>query len=178
MNNFTCSWHVDAEFQGWAFTRGAGCFQSSLERRAEPPNTVFKLQREALSTLVYFNSNFYVRNTTWNADTGERRVRENTWHMINKSPPPSRPPAGRLRFLQRARTHTFPKSCEMRVLAPEYSTLSGHNKSAQTHLRQQHRVDPTSAELLEITSLTLRGAPLLLRDQRDQSVSLLLKCVS
>lgn len=177
MNNFTCSWHVDAEFQGWAFTRGAGCFQSSLERRAEPPNTVFKLQREALSTLVYFNSNFYVRNTTWNADTGERRVRENTWHMINKSPP--LPPPCRKVALSPARAHThFSKSCEMRVLAPEYSTLSGHNKSAQTHLRQQHRVDPTSAELLEITSLTLRGAPLLLRDQRDQSVSLLLKCVS
>lgn len=27
--------------------------------------------------------------------------------------------------------------------------------------------DPTSVELLEITSLTLRGAPLLLRDQRE-----------
>lgn len=76
INNFTCSWQLDTELQV-GLVRGAGCFQSSLERRAEHQNTVFKLQSEALFPLVYFNFNFYVRNTTWNADTGEHRVREN-----------------------------------------------------------------------------------------------------
>lgn len=40
-------------------------------------NTVFKLRREALFPLVYFNFNFCVRNSTWNADTVERGAREN-----------------------------------------------------------------------------------------------------
>lgn len=76
---------LDAELRGRACTRGAGCFQSSLERRAGPQNTVFKPQRRALFPLVYFNSNFYVRNTTWNADTGEHEsARRRTWHMIKK----------------------------------------------------------------------------------------------
>lgn len=122
MNNFTCS-HVDAEFQGWACRRGAGCFQSILERCAQPPNTVFDLRREALVPLVYFNSNFYVRNTTWNADTGERRVRENAWHLIIQTC------HARMAALSQAHNvPTFLKAGEMRVLALEYSrALTGHN---------------------------------------------------
>lgn len=122
MNNFTCS-HLDAEFQGWACKRGAGCFQSILERRAQPPNTVFDLRREALVPLVYFNSNFYVRNTTWNADAGERRVQENAWHTIIQTCP------ARMAALSPAHNiPTFLKAGEMRVLALEYNrALGGHN---------------------------------------------------
>lgn len=67
--------------------------------------------------------------------------------------------------------HTFPK-------AERCGATIGYiwyNKSAQTHLRQ--RSDPTSADVLEITSLTLKGAPLLLRDQRGVFI-FFIKCVS
>lgn len=87
INNFTCARHLVRTASGLGLWRGAGCFQSSPERRAEPQNTVFKLRREAWFPLVYFNSDFYVRNTTWNADTSEHRVLDKrTWHMIRNLP--------------------------------------------------------------------------------------------
>lgn len=143
---------------GLAMWRGAGYFQSSPERRAEHQNTVFWAPRRGPFP-GYFNLNFYVRNTTWNADTGEHTAWKRTWHMIKNLP-------CRNTALSPINT-LFSSRWQMRLLTAEYSTLNRHNTSAQTHLRQQYGADSTSAELLEITSLTLKGAPLLLRDRGD-----------
>lgn len=122
-------------------------------------NTVFKLQRKALFPLVYFNFNFCVRNSTWNADTAEHGAREKrTWHMIRVSP------AGILRLLRQ--TPLFPpNSAERCESSLECNTPTRHYTSAQTHLRQRHTADPTPAERIGKNFTHTERRSLLLRDQ-------------
>lgn len=131
---------------------------------------LFKLQSEALFPLVYFKFNFYVRNSTWNADTGEYQC-ENT-HMTHDQTLPLHRKT--LRFLRQ--TH-FSNSWEMRVLT-RILQATGYNTDSRTHLRQQRRADPSSAEVLERTSLTVNGVPLLLWDQATFSSSFQVRVIA
>lgn len=76
INRFTCSCYVGAERQVELVKEGRDV-SSQAWSAVLNINTLFSSSKtEALFPLVYFNFNFYVRNSTWNADTGGRRVRE------------------------------------------------------------------------------------------------------
>lgn len=88
---------------------------------------------EPLCPLVYFNFNFYVRNTTWNADTGKHA------HVIKT------PLQGDCAFFNK---RTIPKAQRCGSSLGYSRLATRHNSSAKTHLRQQPGADPHTSRAI------------------------------
>ena len=75
---------------------------------------------QPLFPVVYFNFNFYVRNTTWNADTGNHRERTHTLMIKNLT----------RRVIALSPTNTFPKTKRC-VSSLECSRLPGTTQAPE-----------------------------------------------